>query len=126
MTLLAIFAGAALVLAVVGIYGVMSYSVTQRAHEMGIRMALGASRASVLRLVLGQSLSLALAGIALGLAGSLIMANLMASLLFQVPPRDPLTFALVALVLTASALLASYLPARKATQVDPMISLRCE
>lgn len=115
-----------MVLALVGISGVMSYSVTQRAHEMGIRMALGASRASVLRLVLGQSLSLALAGIALGLAGSLIMANLMASLLFQVPPRDPLTFALVALILTASALFASYLPARRATQVDPMTSLRCE
>jgi putative ABC transport system permease protein len=126
MMLLAIFAGAALILAVVGIYGVMSYSVSQRAHEMGIRMALGASRASVLRLVLGQSLSLALAGVVVGLAGSLMMANLMASLLFQVPPRDPLTFALVALVLTASALLASYLPARRATQVDPMISLRCE
>ncbi len=126
MSLLGIFACVALLLAAVGIYGVMSYSVTQRAHEIGIRMALGASRASVMRLVLGQSLSLTLAGVALGLAGSLILANLISSLLFQVPPRDPLTFALVALVLTASALLASYLPARRATQVDPMISLRCE
>jgi putative ABC transport system permease protein len=126
MSLLAIFAAAALVLAAVGIYGVMSYTVSQRAHEMGIRMALGASRSSVLRLVLGQSLTLALFGVVLGMAGSLILANLISSMLFQVSPRDPITFALVAMVLAAAALLAGYLPARRATQVDPMISLRCE
>jgi putative ABC transport system permease protein len=126
MLLLAIFAVAALVLAAVGIYGVMSYSVTERSHEMGIRMALGASRASVLRLVLGQSLSLTLAGIALGMAGSLILSGLISSLLFDVKSRDPFTFAMVAVVLTLVALIASYLPARRATKVDPMVSLRYE
>jgi putative ABC transport system permease protein len=126
MSLLAIFAGAAQVLAAVGISGPMSYTVTQRPHEMGIRVALGASRASVLRLVLGQSLSLALVGIALALAGSLITANLISSPLFQVSPRDPFSFALVVLLLAVSALLASYLPARRAIPVDPMIPLRCE
>jgi predicted permease len=115
MVLLAIFAGAALVLAAVGIYGVMSYVVTQRAHEMGIRMALGASRTNVLRLVLSQSLSLALAGVGLGLVGSTVVAGLLSGLLFKVPPRDPVTFVLVALVLTAVAVVASYLPARRAT-----------
>ncbi|PYT30577.1 MAG: ABC transporter permease [Acidobacteria bacterium] len=126
MLLLAIFAGAALVLAGVGIYGVMSYTVTRRAHEMGIRMALGASRANVLRLVLGQSLALTLAGIGLGLAGSLAMAGLISSLLFNVKSRDPLTLALVAVGLALVALLASYLPARRATRVDPVVSLRYE
>jgi predicted permease len=126
MLLLAIFAVSALVLAAVGIYGVMSYSVTQRSNEIGIRMALGASRGSVLRLVLGQSLRLTLFGVALGLAGSLIMAGVISSLLFNVKPRDPLTFTLVALVLTFVALVASYLPAYRATKVDPMISLRYE
>jgi predicted permease len=126
MLLLAIFAGAALALAAVGIYGVMSYSVQQRAHEMGIRMALGASRANVLQLVLGQCLSLTLVGVALGLAGSLIMAGLISSLLYHVKSRDPVTFALVALVLTVVALMASYLPARRATKVDPVVSLRYE
>ncbi|HVP45371.1 MAG TPA: ABC transporter permease [Bryobacteraceae bacterium] len=126
MLLLALFAVVALVLAAVGIYGVMSFSVTQRAQEMGIRLALGASRASVFRLVLGQSLSLTLAGGALGLAGSLVMAGLISSLLFNVKPRDPLTFSLVAMLLTLVALIASYLPARKATKVDPVVSLRYE
>jgi putative ABC transport system permease protein len=126
MLLLAIFAVTALVLAAVGIYGVMSYSVTQRSNEIGIRMALGASRGSVLRLVLRQSLSLTLIGVALGLAGSLIMAGLISSLLFNVKSRDPLTFTLVALVLTLVALVASYLPAYRATKVDPVISLRYE
>jgi putative ABC transport system permease protein len=126
MLLLAIFAVAALVLAALGIYGVMSYSVTERAHEMGIRMALGASRAGVLRMVLGQSLSLTLIGIALGLAGSMIMGGLMSSLLFDVKSRDPLTFVTVAAVLTLVATIASYLPARRATKVDPVVSLRYE
>jgi len=126
MLLLALFAVVALVLAAVGIYGVMSFSVTQRAHEMGIRLALGASRGSVFRLILGQSLSLTLAGVALGLAGSLVMAGLISSLLFNVKPRDPLTFSLVAVLLSLVALMASYLPARKATKVDPVVSLRYE
>jgi len=123
---LAIFAGSALLLAAIGIYGVMSYSVTQRSHEMGIRLALGASRASVLRLILGHSLSLALMGVALGLAGSLVMAGLISSLLFNVKSRDPVTFTLVALALTLVALAASYLPARRATQAEPVVSLRYE
>jgi putative ABC transport system permease protein len=93
---------------------------------MGIRLALGASRASVLRLVLGQSLSLTLGGIVLGLAGSLILSGLISSLLFDVKSRDPLTFATVAAVLTLVALIASYLPARRATKVDPVVSLRYE
>jgi putative ABC transport system permease protein len=126
MLLLAIFAGAALLLAGVGIYSVMSYTVTQRAHEMGIRMALGASRANVLRLILGQSLALTLSGIALGLAGSLAMAGMISSLLFNVKSRDPLTLGLVALGLAVVALLASYLPAHRATRVDPVVSLRYE
>src|SRR5947207_1275106 len=126
MLLLAIFAVTALVLAAVGIYGVMSYSVTQRSNEIGIRMALGASRGSVLGLVLRQSLSLTLIGVAVGLAGSLIMAGLMSSLLYNVKSRDPLTFTIVALVLTLVALVASYVPAYRATKVDPVISLRYE
>jgi putative ABC transport system permease protein len=93
---------------------------------MGIRMALGASRAGVLRMVLGQSLSLTLIGIALGLAGSMIMGGLMSSLLFDVKSRDPLTFVTVAAVLTLVATIACYLPARRATKVDPVVSLRYE
>jgi len=126
MLLLAVFAGVALALAAVGIYGVISYMVTQRAHEMGIRMALGASRASVLRLVLGQSLSLTFAGVALGLSGSLLLTRLISSLLFNVKPTDPATFAVVGGFLTAVAMLASLLPASKATKVDPMVVLRYE
>jgi len=126
MLLLAVFAGVALALAAVGIYGVISYMVTQRAHEMGIRMALGASRASVLRLVLGQSLSLTFAGVVLGLTGSLLLTRLISSLLFNVKSTDPATFAAVAGFLTAVTLLASLLPASKATKVDPMVVLRYE
>jgi putative ABC transport system permease protein len=126
MLLLAIFAGAALVLAAVGIYGVMSYSVAQRAHEMGIRMALGATRAHILRLVLGQSLSLAAAGVVAGGAGSLLLTRLISNLLFDVKPADPANLLLVAALLTAVALLASYIPARRATLVDPLNTLRQE
>ena len=126
MVLLTIFAGCALLLAAVGIYGVMSYSVTQRAHEIGIRMALGARRYQVLKLVLAQSFILTLAGVIAGLIGSFALTKLMATLLFNVGAKDPATFAIVACGLTLIALLASYLPARRATLVDPMRVLRDE
>ena len=126
MVLLTIFAGCALLLAAVVIYGVMSYSVTQRAHEIGIRMALGARRYQVLKLVLAQSFILTLAGVIAGLIGSFALTKLMATLLFNVGAKDPATFAIVACGLTLIALLASYLPARRATLVDPMRVLRDE
>jgi putative ABC transport system permease protein len=126
MLLLAIFAGAALVLAAVGIYGIISYSVAQRSHELGIRMALGASRFSLLRLVLGQSLWTTLAGVVVGLAGAGVLTRFMSSLLFDVRAADPATFVVVALALVVVALLASYVPARRATSVDPMHALRVE
>jgi len=124
MWLLAIFAGIALLLAAVGIYGVMSYSVAQRAHEVGIRMALGASGGDVVRLVLGQSLWLTLGGIGLGLAGSLFLTALMSSLLFGIKATDPLTFLLVAMILTIVALAASFIPAWRAAGIDPLDALR--
>jgi putative ABC transport system permease protein len=130
MLLLAIFAAAALALAAVGIYGITSYSVAQRSQEMGVRMALGASRGGILRLVLGQSLALATVGVVAGLIGSLILtsllANMLSSMLFSTTAIDPATFLSVAAVLIAVTLLASYLPARRATRVDPMIALRYE
>jgi predicted permease len=126
MFLLAIFAGAALLLAAVGIYGIMSYTVAQRAHEVGIRMALGARSLDVVRLVLGQSLWLTLAGIAAGLAGSLLLTNFLSTLLFNVKATDPATFGLVALTLLLVALSASFVPAYRATTVDPVNALRQE
>jgi putative ABC transport system permease protein len=126
MVLLAIFAGVALALAAVGIYGIMSYSVAQRLHEVGIRMALGAQSADVVRLVLGQSLWLTLSGILAGLVGSLLLTNFLSSLLFNVKATDPATFAFVALVLAFVALLASFVPAYRATNVDPVNALRQE
>ena len=126
MVLLGAFAGTALFLAALGIFGVMSYAVVQRSREIGIRVALGADPARLRRMVLGQALVLAVAGVGLGLLGSLGLSRAIAGLLFDLSPTDPGTLAGVALVLTAVALLASYLPARRATRVDPLIALRSE
>ena len=124
--LLSCFAGIALALAVVGIYGVMSYSVTQRTREFGIRMALGAQVADVRRMVLRRGASLCAAGLALGLAGSLALTRPLSSLLFGVTPTDPISFLGASILLAGVALLACYLPARRATRVDPMNALRCD
>jgi ABC-type antimicrobial peptide transport system permease subunit len=126
MRLFGIFGGLAVFLAVVGIYGVMSYSVTRRTHEIGVRMAMGAERRDVLKLILGHGLKLALIGVAIGIAGSFALTRLIAGFLYDVKPTDPLTFTAVGLVLTAVALAASYLPARRATKIEPMSALRHE
>jgi len=126
LEMIALFALTALLLAGLGIYGVISYMVNERIHEIGIRMALGAQRSSILQIVLQQGLRLALAGAAIGLAAAVIVSRLMAGLLYSVKPADPLTFAGVSLLLISVALLACYLPARRATRVDPMVALRHE
>jgi putative ABC transport system permease protein len=120
------FAGLALVLAAIGIYGLLAYSVAQRAREIGVRMALGAQRRGILALVLGQGAVLAGIGMVVGLAGAFAVTRYLSSLLFGITPLDPATFVAVALVFAGVALLASYMPARRATGVDPLVALRSE
>ena len=126
LTLLSLFAGIALVLAIVGIYGVMSYSVTQRTHEIGIRMAIGARPLDVFKMILGHGMKLALIGVGVGLVGAFALTRLMATMLFGVEPTDATTFGVLSVLLIAIALLACYLPGRRATKVEPTVSLRYE
>jgi len=126
MNVLGAFAALAILLAAIGIYGVMSYAVTQRTREIGIRMALGAGRREVLNLVLRQGFTMITLGLALGLAGAMLMTRVLRTLLFGVSTTDPSVFAAIVVLLSATAWIATYLPARRATRVDPLVALRDE
>ena len=126
MEMVLIFALTALLLAALGIYGTISYLVTERTHEFGIRLALGAKRTTILGMILRQGLALAVSGAAVGLVGALIVSHWMAGLLYGVSPTDPVTFVGVTLVLSAVAVAASYIPAMRAMRVDPLVALRYE
>jgi putative ABC transport system permease protein len=126
MALLVGFAALALLLSAIGIYGVMAYAVGQRTHEIGIRLALGAVPGNVLRMILLQGAKLAVLGVVLGLGAGIALTRLLGTMLFEVKPTDPLTFAAGALILFAAALAACWIPARRATRVDPLVALRYE
>jgi putative ABC transport system permease protein len=126
MWVMTVFGGCALLLAAIGIYGLMAYSVEQRTQEIGIRLALGAQVSQVLRMVVTQGMALALVGVAIGLGAAFWLARLITAFLFGVTAKDPLVFAGVPILLTAIALLAVWLPARRASQVDPLVALRYE
>ena len=126
LVLLATFAGVALVLASIGIFGVISYAVTRRTHEIGVRLALGATPANVVSLIIGQGMRVVLGGVVVGLGGALLVTRLMRTMVYGVTVTDPLTYAGVAMLLVGVALVASYIPARRATRIDPLSAMRAE